>query len=308
LWAITSFFNPAGYNTRLRNYRTFRAALNVPLLTVELGRGGVFELAPDDADIMVRVDDGDVLWQKERLLNIAIGRLPDHVGYVAWLDSDILFAEPDWHSRARARLSSAKLVQPFAEGVDLDRGDPTEIAELGARQPSGYSFAFKYRENGHSPDIISHVQDPATARHTMPGFAWVARRELIAATGFYDAAAVGGGDGILAEAACGWFDHAARFRHMTPQMARHFNAWAKRFHQLAGGRMDYVPGRLYHLWHGAVEDRKYRERHAEFQGLGFDPASDLVLGRDGAWKWAPERTDLQTWAAGYFAHRREDGS
>jgi hypothetical protein len=66
LWVVTSFFNPAGYRRKLANFRRFRERLGTPLVAVELGFGGRFSLDRRDADILVRVQDGDVLWQKER--------------------------------------------------------------------------------------------------------------------------------------------------------------------------------------------------------------------------------------------------
>jgi hypothetical protein len=86
LWAITSFFNPSGYNRRLENYRIFRAHLNIPLIAVELSFDGRFALADSDADIVIRIYGTDVMWQKERLLNIAAARLPDNCRNLAWLD------------------------------------------------------------------------------------------------------------------------------------------------------------------------------------------------------------------------------
>ena len=47
LWAITSYFNPVGYQRRLENYRIFRQRLTVPLVTVELSFAPVFELAKE---------------------------------------------------------------------------------------------------------------------------------------------------------------------------------------------------------------------------------------------------------------------
>lgn len=60
LWAITSYFNPARYANRLRNYRIFRANLAVPLAVVELSLDGRFELRQDDADIVVQIVGGAV--------------------------------------------------------------------------------------------------------------------------------------------------------------------------------------------------------------------------------------------------------
>ena len=48
-WAITTYFNPAGYERRRLNYGLFRKHLKPPLLTVELAFDGDFELGPGDA-------------------------------------------------------------------------------------------------------------------------------------------------------------------------------------------------------------------------------------------------------------------
>ena len=74
MWAITSYFNPARYRRRLSNYRIFRANLGVPLVTVELSFDGQFELTEGDADILIQIPAGAMLWQKERLLITVVYR------------------------------------------------------------------------------------------------------------------------------------------------------------------------------------------------------------------------------------------
>lgn len=74
LWALTTFFNPNGYERRLENYRAFRERLAVPLLALEASHRGVFQLGEDDADALVQVTCPDILWQKERLLNVGLSR------------------------------------------------------------------------------------------------------------------------------------------------------------------------------------------------------------------------------------------
>src|SRR5437868_14501260 len=105
LWAITSFFNPAGYQRRLRNFHQFRRHLGVPLLAVELTFGDARPaLSRGDADILVECSDGDVMWQKERLLNLAVERLPASCRYVAWIDCDLIFDNDDWPRATREAL------------------------------------------------------------------------------------------------------------------------------------------------------------------------------------------------------------
>src|SRR3972149_9022648 len=96
LWAITTYYNPAKYQQRLANYRIFRKNLIVPLLTLELSFNTDFELHRDDADVLVQIQGGSVLWQKERLLNVGLRRLPQYVTKVALFDLDIVFSDTEW--------------------------------------------------------------------------------------------------------------------------------------------------------------------------------------------------------------------
>jgi hypothetical protein len=123
LWAITAFYNPAGFQRRVANFRIFRNQINVPLLVVELSFGGAFQLDPSDADIVVRCLGGAVLWQKERLLNVALAALPADVVHVAWLDCDIVFEGSDWGQCASSALGKYKLVQLYSHVIDLDQDE-----------------------------------------------------------------------------------------------------------------------------------------------------------------------------------------
>ena len=130
-WAITSYFNPIGYKNRLKNYRFFRQRLAMPLVAVELSFGGGFQLQPGDADALIQVHDGDVLWQKERLLNIALAAVPDECDKIAWLDSDVLFEDSDWVERAGRLLEQFALVQLFESRYDLPPNSlPEHVGKL----------------------------------------------------------------------------------------------------------------------------------------------------------------------------------
>ena len=93
VWAITCYFNPVGYRSRLGNYRVFRRHFGalLPLVTVELACDAAFQLDREDAEIMIQLRGGDELWQKERLLNIALAALPRACRTVAWLDCNVVY-------------------------------------------------------------------------------------------------------------------------------------------------------------------------------------------------------------------------
>ena len=104
LWAITSYFNPAGYQRRLANFRQFRERLAVPLVAVELAYG---------PDSQLKQGGQDVMWQKERLLNLALQSLPDGCKNVAALDCDVIFGTDDWPERATQALRRSVILQPY---------------------------------------------------------------------------------------------------------------------------------------------------------------------------------------------------
>src|SRR5262249_22318280 len=126
LWAVTCYFNPAGYRRKLENFRTFRDHLTVPLIAVEQDLEGRFELGPGDADIVLRVSDGDVLWQKERLLNLGVNALPSSCEAVAWLDCDIIFDGTSWVEETLRALERLELVHLFHERHNLPRDEPLD--------------------------------------------------------------------------------------------------------------------------------------------------------------------------------------
>ena len=74
MWAMTSYINPMRYKRRFTNYKMFREKLGIPLVTVELSFDGHFELTDKDADILIQISGGAVLWQQNRLLNVALNR------------------------------------------------------------------------------------------------------------------------------------------------------------------------------------------------------------------------------------------
>src|SRR5262245_43635098 len=128
LWAITAYFDPLGTGSRLHAYREFRRRLTVPLVAVELSYNGACDLEPGDAALLIRLEGGSVLWQKECLLNVALRALPEQCDAVAWCDCDIVFEREDWARVAREALSECALLQPFSRLWYLNKHELPEGA------------------------------------------------------------------------------------------------------------------------------------------------------------------------------------
>jgi hypothetical protein len=115
LAVVTCYFNPGGFRRRRQNYERFREGMRnaaVTCMTVECAFGTTpFELAPALDVLHVRSDS--LLWQKERLLNLAAQALPATVRGIAWLDCDIVFRNVAWPSDLASRLSTHPVAQVF---------------------------------------------------------------------------------------------------------------------------------------------------------------------------------------------------
>lgn len=307
LWAIASYFNPASYRRRLDNYRVFRRRLGVPLLTVELSFAGAPELGADDADILVQISGGDVMWQKERLLNVALRALPDGCDKVAWLDGDVLFGRSDWGERLDRALDGAALVQLFRHAHYLGRDAAPEPGPSRAIAHSRPSLAAGVAGGMPVAACLVHpspAQRPGTFAN---GLAWAARRELLDGHRLYDASIIGGGDQAIACAAYGCFDHEIERHALNARQQEHYLAWAVPFHRACRGAVAVLDGDLYHLWHGEIADRGLGSRHARFQRFQFDPFRDIALDARGSWRWDSAKPEMHAYVAEYFLSRREDG-
>lgn len=312
LYAITSYFNPCRYRKRLENYRLFREQLSVPLITAELGFDGQYDLGPDDAEIYVRQGRGDVLFQKERLLNLAARHLPADCTAVAWLDCDILFAAPSWGDRVLEQLESCELLQPFSRLYALEQSSPVDFgfAHSRLRQhpsvPTYLATDVAYQISG-SVDTSFWIAPPGVRTRFRHGVAWVARRELFDRVGLYDGCILGSGDLAFCCALYGFPQAAVDLYHMTPEFEEHYLAWSARWQQEFPVRVSSIEMEVLQLWHGHYQRRRYRERHAEFARFEFQPHRDLRDVSGECWEWRDRDSPMAAWIRRYFHSRQEDG-
>jgi hypothetical protein len=278
----------------------FRRQLVVPLATVELSFDAPFTLGAGDADVLIQLRDGDVMWQKERLLNIGISRLPDDCDYVAWLDCDIVFSRDDWVSAATHELTRADMCQLYRSVYHLarDASSITHEASIDRYDSLGYA------STSGLPWSVASVTNGAGATFKR-GHAWCARRELLAAHGLYDRNVIGGGDSLLAHAATGRAEEVIVRHGMTPAHADDYRRWAAPFHK-AVSALSYIDGDVFHLWHGELQERQYRKRFEILSSHGYDPDADIALTPGGSWRWNSSKPEMHRMVREYFVQRDED--
>jgi len=321
LWVISSYFNPIGYQRRQFNYRVFRKHLAAPLLTVEWSPNGRFELNDEDADILLQIGSGDLMWQKERLLNLALKRLPRQCRYVAWIDCDVVFDNSDWAFAAMRQLESIPAIQLFSEASHLPPIGFDVLPEIEALREMNpihreLSWIGKHIVDDTGVGIQESLADmpfkrrsgqPGSEPQYAPGIAWAATREVLDVAGFYDANIIGGGDSAIALASVGLASQLAEKRALSAAHLQHYLAWADTFDRAVGRKVSSLTDKVFHLWHGDFSNRQYKNRHRQLQGANFDPERDIRLSKEKTWEFSDAASPLREMVRAYFESRLEDG-
>jgi hypothetical protein len=299
---ITAYFNPQNYRSRLQNLTRFLEPLMGGGVDVTLAEGvfdNVSRVPANCATRIIKVTGCAILWQKERLLNIALSYVPRSARYIAWLDCDVLFSNPFWLVNAADELSDRLTFgQPFGSvhlcpapsGMDQEPLVYESFASVLERDGTALSKG-RFEAHGHT------------------GFAWVGRADVLRYSGFYDKCISGSGDHVMAHAMTNTPTSpcVSRLLGTDSPLKRDFVAWAQKWKPLGQRSIGYVPGAAYHLWHGHRANRRYMQRNKELFEMGFDPRSDIDFSCDGCFKISPSRPDLVRWATEYFKTRAEDG-
>lgn len=288
---ISCYFNPKNSPYRLEAFKKFYETIrHLNHAIIECVIGDSEPQLEENANI-TRIKTDSVLWHKESLLNKIISELPAKYKYIFWVDADVLFTNPNWLvDGVNEMKKGANIIQPFEYGIHLERGqvEPSfDYEELeGNELPNSTNkkvwrtFCANYKTNQAwtSNDYNTHGH---------VGFAWAAKREILDAVPLFDRAFVGGADHIIAHASAGQINCQCinkAFSDNTHEITR----WSYKFYRQVDGKISYVKGFLFHLWHGDITKRQYLKRIQE-----FTPISHSIRTKD---------------ANGlYVAHQGEDG-
>lgn len=311
-WGIATYFNPTGFLKMLDNAEFFSERIRrqgLKLVVVELAFGDdAYEVPDKMADHVIRLRSTTVLWQKERLLNIALQELPERCDKVAWLDADVLFGNCAWVEQTSKLLQHYVVVQPYEVGCWLSSGVRIPLSSSEVRHDQ-----VEFRTAGIAFDQITNpIALPVDYQmllrgHT--GFAWAARRSVLARHGFYDRHILGSGDRIMSWAMYGFheFPEVQKIYRTFYSQAQVVDAldWSRRFFADVRGSVFFTEGPLFHLWHGSMRNRRYRERQSILRDANFDPQIDISLDSNCCWRWSSNKPELHQRICEYFDQRSE---
>jgi len=297
LWVVAVISNPQRYKSRYALYEKFKQSIEnagANLLTVELAFGNrPFEVTEENHPNHVQVRTDSELWHKEQLINIGISRLPSDWEYVAWIDADVEFCRPDWPSEIVHQLQHYDVVQCFQTAIDL--GPDGEV--INTFDGFAYSWATgkpgPYSKGGSGP-------------HWHPGFAWAATRKAINGLGgLMDFAVLGAADHHMAWAFLGKVIERSP-KNVSEAYKKHLLIWQERAKNHIRENVGYVPGTIFHHFHGKKKDRKYIERWDILLRHNYDPELDLKRDWQGLWQFTHAGLRLRNDIRNYFKQRNED--
>lgn len=304
LWIITTYYNPCGYRSRRENYEAFMRIIKksgLRCVTVECAFGDEPFTLNKSFDV-IQVRSRSVLWQKERLINLAVSWLPRSCKYIAWLDCDVIFLNQNWAQETVEQLQRYPIVQLFETCHRL----PQAYADKNAQGNICKSFGAIVPKD---PSVLNAGRFDL---HGHTGYAWAARRELFDEYGLYEYAIAGSGDHYIAHACFDDLDSPCIKMMMMEDviMMQHLKDWGHSFSQMVQDTIGSVSGEILHLWHGDLKNRQYLARHRENARMGFNPYTDIVAvpGKPLEWRADIEKPELVVaFAEKFFSSRKEDG-
>lgn len=297
LAVITSLFNPAGYANIKMNYNKFKKFISdsgVDLFTAELVfEGQEFHTKKTKFNLHIRGNSNNIMWQKERLLNLILDKVPSEYTNIAWIDCDVILDNPNWVDETNTKLQQFKMLQLFDSGHFYD-----ENKKIG-RISDGIIKHLHAQK--HEQTVNFHPLYGGT-----PGLAWAIRRECIDKMKFIDNQIIGGGDGVMMLAAIGRFDDQFIYQNMNDKLLSHTLVWSNAFYREIQNSLFYVSGKAYHLYHGTNLKRNYNHRMKYLTENDYNPRHDITLDDNQLWAWNSDKPDLHKKLQDYFFERDED--
>lgn len=323
LHVVTMLSNPLRWRSRYSNYWLFEKRVRdagALLYTAEVAFGDrAFEVTDPYNPQHLQLRTQHELWHKENAMNLMIQRLPADAQYIAWIDADITFQRSDWAQETLHRLQHYDFLQMFSMAHDLNIDNEITTTHSG--------FMFEYMQSSLSPTLTamtsgvlgktSTATDIAVAQlaasygsglsgYWHPGFAWAARKSALNHVGgLIDFAILGSADWHMAWSLIGR-GAISLAEGLSPVYRSWVNEWEARAEQHIKRNVGFMPGSIFHSFHGQKAQRYYGERWKFLINAGFDPSKDIKKDHQGLWQLSDNKQMLRDGIRQYGRIRNED--
>lgn len=268
--------NGVRFHSRYRLFRNWVKEMlqtpHVELHVVEATYGDRLpECAPENGEYnYVQVKTTSEIWLKENLINIGVkNSLPADWKYMAWVDCDITFRDPDWAQGTLHQLQHYNILQPWSDAMDLDfygavHGHWKSFGSLCTQRKK------MWHGKGHNGYDYAHT-----------GYAWACTRYFYEnVEKLIDFCIVGAGDHHMAWACIGKVKETIH-QGVEPGYLTDCFDWQRRAQRACANIVGFLPGRIEHHHHGPKTRRGYWSRWDIIIDNKFDPQTDLAYDSQG---------------------------
>ncbi len=277
---ICAYFNFTDNPVYKQNYIKFRKNLNHPITTVEVAlKHQKFFI---DDSIKILANSNNLMWQKERMLNIAISTLPDNCDKICWLDTDIIFQNKNWLSDTEKLLDNYKIVQVF----DTVRESPQ----------------INTSHNTISLAKCLHEKKPYNLIYPAIGLGWAFRRDILIDDKIYDKDIVGNSDAMQLMCWFGCWNHDCISSLYKPYQIE-FLEWGWQSYEKVQSNFSFTPGKIHHFFHGRWQNRYYVARRGILRSAEYIPSKDIELDSNCLYKFSTDQFEMQKQISKYFTEK-----
>jgi len=320
-WVVTVLSNPIRYKRRYELYWKFKEMCEhagVKLITVEQAFGNrQFMVTKAGDPFALQVRSVEELWHKENMINMGIKHAATigDVREVAWVDADCRPTRTprDWFEETWHQLQHYEFVQMWEYLLDLD----INHNPIGGPQPGFMANYVKY--GTPNPEEFRKIQDrsgnceyPYGANSKVfgrPGLAWAANTDALNKVGnLIDFAILGAGDWYMAHGLVGSLE-SARSEYADGPYMRKLLQWQDRAQKWIKRDVGYVPGMVYHDFHGRKALRFYGTRGKILSEGLYNPDTDIKFDHHGMLQletWDERQIKMRDQIRAYFRARNED--
>lgn len=222
-----------------------------------------------------------ILFHKENLLKIAINKLSDRYNKFCIMDGDVVFNDINFYDNVSILLDTYDIIQPFQKALWLSINMKTVMKSAKSSCYNSYN----------------NIKD-----YSHPGFVWAFTLDTFKKIeDNFDIIPIGTNDTLLSGLLCNIDTHLDYAKEALVKTCINTNLEPLKLNYY------YLDTTIYHLFHGSLQKRKYRERFTEFRKLITFNEKYCKVNENGVYEWSDEYKELlNEYMIDYFKSREDD--
>lgn len=301
LYMITVLVNPARSRSSIKYYNNFKHQMEkagVKLITVECAMDNCpFTVTlPNNEPYNIQIKTNSAFFQKERLFNVALNKLPLDAKYVLWCDYEVEFTQENWAVDAVKGLNVVRALQLF-EDVSIMGQSKEEMKKV-----KGFA-ALNYKKN-ETVELQTFEESTSAC-----GFAWGYRIEFLQeVAGLISMCPLGNNDKMMAYA---MFD---KIKDYVPKdilndcFEDYLLNWQKKAVASLKTGVGFIPGLIKVNWINTPRDKSLYEKWNILNDNEFNYTLDLIVKEDGSYGLNPQSKTLITELKEHFTSLNGDNT